>query len=132
MPYYRSVGEVPHKRHTQFRRPDGGLYTEELQGEEGFSAESSLLYHRGLPTAITAAEAVDTEPDDLAPNVPLKPRHLRMHALKVGGDMVGGRQLVLGNGDVRLSYVAAAATSPLYRNAIGDELVYIEAGAGTL
>ncbi len=46
MPYYRSVGEVPHKRHTQFRRPDGGLYAEELMGQEGFSSDSSLLYHR--------------------------------------------------------------------------------------
>ena len=46
MPYYRSVGEVPRKRHTQFRRPDGGLYAEELMGQEGFSSDSSLLYHR--------------------------------------------------------------------------------------
>jgi homogentisate 1,2-dioxygenase len=128
MPYFRSVGEVPHKRHTQFRRPDGELYTEELQGEEGFSAEHSLLYHRWMPTAISAAEAVEAEPDDLQPNHPLKPRHFRSHQLKDGGDLVGGRQLLLGNADVRLSYVAADADSPLYRNAIGDELVYVEAG----
>jgi len=128
MPYFRSVGEVPHKRHTQFRRPDGGLYTEELQGEEGFSAEHSLLYHRWMPTAIVAADAVEAEPQALVPNHPLKPRHLRTHLLKTGGDLVGGRQLVLGNDDVRLSYVAADAPSPLYRNAIGDEVVYIESG----
>ena len=59
MPYYRSVGEVPRKRHTQFRRPDGGLYAEELMGQEGFSSDSSLLYHRHLPTAIVAAEAYE-------------------------------------------------------------------------
>ncbi len=128
MPYFRSVGEVPHKRHTQFRRPDGALYTEELQGEEGFSAEHSLLYHRWMPTAIVAAEAVEAEPQPLVPNHPLKPRHLKSHLLKVGGDLVGGRQLVLGNDDVRLSYVAADAPSPLYRNAIGDEVVYVESG----
>ena len=56
MPYYRSVGEVPRKRHTQFRQPDGSLYAEELMGQEGFSSDSSLLYHRHLPTAIVAAE----------------------------------------------------------------------------
>ena len=48
MAYYRRVGEVPPKRHTQFRRPNGGLYAEELMGEEGFSSDSSLLYHRGI------------------------------------------------------------------------------------
>ena len=58
MPYYRSVGEVPLKRHTQFRRPDGGLYAEELMGQEGFSSDSSLLYHRHLPTAIVACETI--------------------------------------------------------------------------
>ena len=43
MPYYRACGEIPRKRHTQFRRPDGGLYSEELMGQEGFSSESALL-----------------------------------------------------------------------------------------
>ena len=52
MAYYRSVGEIPPKRHTQFRQPDGSLYAEELMGEEGFSSDSSLLYHRGIPSAI--------------------------------------------------------------------------------
>src|SRR5436190_77006 len=46
MPYYRRVGEVPPKRHTQFSQPDGSLYAEELMGQEGFSSDSSLLYHR--------------------------------------------------------------------------------------
>ena len=52
MAYYRRLGEVPPKRHTQHRRPDGGLYYEELMGEEGFSSDSSLLYHRYIPSAI--------------------------------------------------------------------------------
>jgi homogentisate 1,2-dioxygenase len=128
MAYYRQVGEIPHKRHTQFRRPDGGLYAEELMGVEGFSSDASLLYHRHLPTAITAAEPVQCEPDPLVPNHPLKPRHLRTHQLKGGGDMVDARQLLMANDDVRLSYVVADASSPLYRNAIGDEVVYVESG----
>ena len=52
VPHYRAVGDIPRKRHTQFRRPDGGLYAEELMGQEGFSSESALLYHRHLPTAV--------------------------------------------------------------------------------
>lgn len=132
MVFYRQLGEVPHKRHTQFRKPDGSLYAEELMGEEGFSSDASLLYHEHLPTAIVAAEAVEREPLDLEPNLPLKPRHYRAHELKTGGDMVDGRQLLMGNDDVVLWYVAADQPSPLYRDAVGDELVYVEAGRGVL
>ena len=52
MPHYRVAGEIPGKRHIRFRRPDGGLYSEELMGEEGFVSDSSLLYHVHPPTAI--------------------------------------------------------------------------------
>jgi homogentisate 1,2-dioxygenase len=130
VPYYRAVGEIPRKRHTQFRKPDGGLYAEELMGIEGFSAESALLYHAGLPTAIVDSE-VYVEPDQpLTANHPLKPRHFKTHKLDpgTGSDLVTGRQLLMGNDDVRLSYVVADAPSPLYRNAIGDECVYVEDG----
>src|SRR3954454_21422136 len=93
MAYYRSVGEVPPKRHTQFRGPGGALYAEELMGQEGFSSDSSLLYHRHLPTAITAAEEFDPPAHSRSANRPLKPRHLRTHKLDAGGaDAVLGRQ----------------------------------------
>jgi homogentisate 1,2-dioxygenase len=39
---------------------------------------------------------------------------------------------VLGNDDVRISYVVAREASPLYRNAIGDECVYVESGSGSV
>ncbi len=133
MPYYRSVGEVPPKRHTQFRRPDGGLYAEELMGQEGFSSDSSLLYHRHLPTGIVAAEAFDPPPVTRSANRPLKPRHLRTHKLDAGGaDAVLGRQPLLANDDVRVSYAVADRPSPLYRNAVGDECLYVEDGELTL
>ncbi|GAA5072873.1 homogentisate 1,2-dioxygenase [Thermocatellispora tengchongensis] len=129
MPYYRVVGEVPRKRHVRFRRPDGGLYAEELMGEEGFSSDSSLLYHRNLPTAIVKAETVTAGADEaLTPNLPLAPRHFRTRDLPVGGDMVTGRQTLAGNADVRLSYIAADAPSELYRDSKGDECVYIASG----
>ncbi len=132
MPHYRQLGQVPPKRHTQFRQPDGSLYAEELVGQEGFSADSSLLYHRNIPTAIVAAEPVEEAPQDLVPNHPLLPRHLKTHGLKQGGDPALGRQLLMGNADVRVSYVHAVESSPLYRNAVGDELVFVEAGEAVL
>jgi homogentisate 1,2-dioxygenase len=127
VPYYRRAGETPRKRHAQFRRPDGALYAEELMGEEGFSGESALLYHRNPPTAVLRAEAVAAPAATLAPNEPLLPRHFRTHELPVGGDAVTGRRLLLANDDVRISYVTADAPSELYRNALGDEIVFIEA-----
>jgi homogentisate 1,2-dioxygenase len=128
MPYYRVVGEVPEKRHVQFRRPDGGLYQEELMGEEGFSSDSSLLYHRYAPTAIVKAEAVDKGGSGLSPNLPLSPRHFRTQDLRPDGDLVSGRMLLAGNSDVRISYAATSAASELYRDSMGDECVYIASG----
>jgi homogentisate 1,2-dioxygenase len=81
VPHHRSLGSVPPKRHTQHRTPGGGLHYEELMGEEGFSSDSSLLYHRGIPSAIV--DATPWEPPDqaLTENRPLVPRHLRLHEL---------------------------------------------------
>ncbi|RBY85166.1 homogentisate 1,2-dioxygenase [Blastococcus sp. TF02A-26] len=137
MAFYRRVGEVPPKRHTQFRRPDGGLYSEELVGEEGFSSDSSLLYHRGLPSALVDARPWELPDQSLTPNTPLLPRHLKLHDLFPGEehkavDAVTGRRLVLGNPDVRISYAVSSLSSPYYRNAIGDECVFVERGTATL
>ena len=136
MAHYRCVGEVPPKRHTQHRDPDGNLYREELMGEEGFSSDSSLLYHRGVPSAIVDSRPWELPDQTLTPNHPLKPRHLKLHTLfdDAGGACpVEGRRLVLGNGDVRICYVVTGTDpSPIYRNAIGDECVYVESGSGSV
>ena len=134
MSYYRSVGEVPRKRHSQFRDGEGRLLTEELVGEDGFFNASSLLYHRHLPNVLVAAEAIDVPAltHGTTPNLPLLPRKLDTHALPVGGDPVTGRHTVVANDDLRVSYVAPDQPGPLFRNAVGDELVFVEEGAATL
>ena len=137
MVYYRQVGDVPSKRHIALRDADGALRYEELMGEEGFSSDSSLLYHAGVPSAIVDSQVWEMPDQALTANHPLKPRHLRLHALATppdagGTDAVHGRRLVLGNGDVRISYVVADQVSPYYRNAVGDECVYVEQGSGTV
>ncbi|MDO3394538.1 homogentisate 1,2-dioxygenase [Nocardioides sp. SOB44] len=133
MAYYRRLGEVPGKRHTQLRDPEGRLYREELMGEEGFSSDSSLLYHRGVPSALVATDVWELPDQSRTPNHPLAPRHLRLHELETGPDAVTGRRLVLGNNDVRISYVVTGVeASALYRNAIGDECVFVEAGSGVV
>ena len=142
MAHYRLVGEVPRTRHTVFRDAHGALRHEELMGEEGFSSDSSLLYHAGVPSAIVDSAVWELPDLSTTSNHPLKPRHLRLHSIFDGSgvskgttsgaevDPVQGRRLVLGNGDVRISYVVGAATSPYYRNAVGDECVYVQEGSG--
>jgi homogentisate 1,2-dioxygenase len=52
MPFYHKAGKIPSKRHTQFRKPDGTLYSEELISTEGFSSLYSLVYHCHPPTLV--------------------------------------------------------------------------------
>ena len=132
MTYYRRVGAIPRKRHT--RHDIGGtVMAEELVGEEGFSGPSSLLYHRTSPSAIVSIEQADVTPATYTPNQPVSPHHFRTTKLPSGaGDAVTSRIGLLGNSDIQLSYVTATGTSPLYRNAVGDELVYVQSGDAVL
>jgi homogentisate 1,2-dioxygenase len=137
MAYYRQQGAIPKTRHTLFRADSGEIYYEELMGEEGFSSDSSLLYHRTIPSAIVGARVWDLPDQTLTPNAPLLPRHLLLRDLfteeqAAETDGVTGRRLILGNADVRISYAWAGRTSPLYRNATGDECVYVESGAAVV
>jgi homogentisate 1,2-dioxygenase len=137
MVHYQRVGAVPPKRHIQHRDPAGNLYFEELMGEEGFSSDSSLLYHRHVPSAMLEARVWALPNQATTPNHPLIPRHLTVHDLWTGEvwkdtDAVTGRRLVLGNGDVRISYAVCGKPSPFYRNGIGDECVFVEAGTATV
>ncbi len=138
MAHYRALGRLPRQRHTQLRDDDGHLFREELMGEEGFSSDSSLLYRRGVPSAITDSRVWDLPDQSRTPNHPLKPRHLKLHDLDFPGSGGGscpveGRRLVLGNNDVRITYVLTGTDpSPLYRNAIGDECVFVESGTGVV
>ena len=142
MAHYQVMGSIPPKRHTQHRRPGAGgapgeLYAEELMGEEGFSSDSSLLYHRNIPSTITDYRSWDVGDLSTTANHPLLPMHLTPHdlfpdVLVPETDVVTGRRLLLGNGDVRLSYAVSGAPSPWYRNGIGDECVYVEGGKARL
>jgi homogentisate 1,2-dioxygenase len=131
MPYYRVSGEIPRKRHTRFQRLGGGLYAEELMGEEGFSSDSSLLYHVNPPTAIVKSEAAAdvAARTRMTANFPLLPRHYRTQDLNGAGDLVLGRQPLMGNDDVRISFASVNGPSELYRNSVGDEAVYVQDGS---
>jgi homogentisate 1,2-dioxygenase len=131
MTYYVRVGNVPHKRHI-WHEAESGRLAEELMGEEGFSGASSLLYHLHSPSAITGVDAATVQRDPLSPNHPLLPWHLRLRVLGAGADLVTGRRVLLGNEDVTICWASAGGSSELYRNAAGDELVFLQSGSAHL
>ncbi|MCU0335041.1 MAG: homogentisate 1,2-dioxygenase [Chitinophagaceae bacterium] len=134
MPHYQCQGQVPHKRHTQFRRPDGGLYSEQLFSTEGFSNDYSLLYHIHPPTVITGHDApVDVRPQ-IAEEGMLKHRSFEGFAVKPQADYLASRQPVLVNADVHISLAAPqqSMTDYFFKNADADEVLFVHEGSGTL
>ena len=134
MPYYRRVGDVPAKRHTDHRSPEGDRYAEELIGRHGFSGESSLLYHRHSPSAVrNIRSADDSAPTGSRIEMPLRPHHLRPARLAPAtADPVQGREALLRNADVAISWVVADTESPLTRSVVGDEIVFVQSGTARL
>ncbi len=133
MPSYHSLGQVPPKRHTQFRKPDGSLYSEELFGEEGFSGVYSLLYHQHPPTRVTRIAKQSDVCREEWPQETHRHHHLKTHAAALGGDPIEGRRLLMYNTDCTISVVRPTqAMEHFYRNAEADELLFVHEGQGTL
>ncbi|MDH4130905.1 MAG: cupin domain-containing protein, partial [Gemmatimonadota bacterium] len=133
MPFYHAVGQMPRKRHTVFRRPDGGLYAEELMGHEGFVGTSALLYHIHPPTTVKSARKLRElvwEADD---DTSLRHRHFRTSAARRGGSPTLDRIPLLFNSDIGMLYVEPDENDAhFYRNSQADECVYVVEGHGTL
>ena len=133
MPYYHQLGRIPHKRHTQFRRPDGTLYSEEVIGAEGFSGISSIAYHLHPPTLVERIEEPIPYHVEYADEQDLRHRHLRGADVETGGDWLSGRRYLMGNQDVRLALCSPTEEMDyFYKNATNDELVFVHEGEGTL
>ena len=135
MPHYHSAGKIPRKRHTQFRKPDGALYSEQLFSTEGFSSNSSLLYHTHPPTQIVKAEEpVNVAPVAATPNI-LKHRSFQGFKVAPNADYLKSRKTVLFNNDVQLTLAAPTrglTDNIFYKNADTDEVLFIHEGKGTL
>src|SRR5579862_6412034 len=132
MPSYVRTGSLPHKRHIQFRRPDGGLYAEELVSTKGFESVYSLLYHVRPPTATLEVRAWERPAARFVANDPLRNRHFRtQHVQPAASDAVESRTVVLGNDDLTISVLQADGPMEyFYRNTGGDELFFIHHGSG--
>ncbi len=135
MAYYYKLGKIPPKRHTQFRQPDGSLYTEELAGSKGFSGIYSLLYHIFPPTRVK--KVLDSEPigNKLSENYPLLQTHLNTSQVETTGiDYLESRKILLMNQDVSLAICnpEGKVMDYFYKNADGDEVIFIHEGNGHL
>ena len=134
MPHYHKLGNIPHKRHTQFRKTDGSLYAEQLFSTEGFSNDYSLLYHTHAPTIIVSCD----EPINVAPKIAeekmLKHRSLEGFNVKPEADFLQSRKAVLVNNDCHIVLAAPqkSMTDYFYKNADSDEVIFIHEGSGTL
>ncbi len=132
--HYHSLGHIPKKRHTQFRKPDGTLYSEQLFSTEGFSDMYALLYHLQPPTQITQVG----DPVDLSPTIihdrQLKHRSLQGFQITPEEDYLDSRKPVLVNQDCKiiLSAPRRSMGDYFYKNADADECIFIHVGSGTL
>ncbi len=133
MTYYYKLGQLPHKRHTQFRQPDGSLYHEEVMGIHGFAGIQSILYHLRPPTQVRRVDVETRVKIEYEEPGPLRPRHLCTTDIAEGGDAIEGRVPLMGNNDVVL-YVSrpTQAMDYWYKFAHGDDVLFIHEGTGTL
>ncbi len=133
MPFYHKLGEFPHKRHTQFSKPDGSLYREELMGLEGFSSLQSLLYHHFLPPRVVKVEDLGPDRAEYVDFGPLRHRAFATQDTPEGGDPVSARRILLGNHDVTLGVCRPTRSMDyFYRNAQAYETWYVHEGTGDL
>ena len=134
MPFYSKLGNIPHKRHTVFKKDDGTCHYEQLFGTEGFSGMSSLLYHVNRPTQVKASgKIVDLSPK-IADDKNLKSRLLKGFEIPKTVDYLTSRIPVLVNNDCYISLAAPKKSlrSYFYKNADADEVLFIHKGTGTL
>jgi homogentisate 1,2-dioxygenase len=134
MPFYHKSGEIPTKRHTQFRKPDGSLYSEELVSTEGFSSVYSLVYHCHPPTLVKAMGA----PIDVSPKAALEKnmqhRSFVTFDTPAYGDYIESRKTLLFNSDIHIGVAAPkeSTTKYFFKNADADEVLFIHEGSGKL
>lgn len=135
MAYYYKLGKIPHKRHTQFRQPDGSLYKEELVSSKGFSGIYSLLYHIHPPTRVTEVRKTEKLTVKIDKEYPLLHTHLNTSAVKnTGADYLESRKILLANEDVSMALCMPTNKTMdyFYKNGEADEVLFVHEGSGWL
>lgn len=134
MAIYHQLGNIPRKRHTQFKKDNGAFFHEQLFGTEGFSGLSSLLYHHHRPTQIKEIiGAVNVQPA-VAVSGNITSRCLRGFEVTPENDFLKSRNILLVNDDVKIGLAAPRQSleTYFYKNVDADELLFIHKGKGHL
>lgn len=132
--HYHTLGKIPHKRHTQFRKENGELFAEELVSTEGFASNYSLVYHCYPPTLVKkAGDGIDIRPQAAISN---NMKHRAFNGFKIAEkkDFLESRNTVLFNNDVEITLAAPQQSTEdyFYKNASADEMIFIHKGSGRL
>lgn len=133
--FYHKLGNIPPKRHTQFKQPDDSLYKEELVSSRGFSGIYSNLYHIYMPTKISGMDKPVAFGSEIAKDYGLKQTHLDTSKIGITGkDYLDGRKELLKNNEVTISLCRPESHQMdyYYKNAEGDEVIYVHDGSGYL
>ena len=132
MPFYQKRGEIPNKRHIQFRDNSGNLYWEELISREGFSHMYSNVYHIHPPTGVEAVGQFKKK-ELIATDKTHRHHHIRTANLDSNGDAISSRIPLFFNSDVVISKAHVnESMDSLYRNGNADEVLFIHTGSGKL
>ena len=132
MPFYQKRGEIPNKRHIQFRDNSGNLYWEELISREGFSHMYSNVYHIHPPTGVEAVGEFKKK-ELIATDKTHRHHHIRTANLDSNGDAISSRIPLFFNSDVVISKAHVnESMDSLYRNGNADEVLFIHMGSGKL
>jgi len=133
MPYYKSMGKIPRKRHTVFKKEDGSLFREQVMGTKGFSGLQSILYHHNPPTQMVEATLLGKVKLEYEEQEVLSHRHFKTSKLTKKNDAVSGREYVLGNDDLIIGIVSPNEEMDyFYRNSDGDEVLFVHYGTGNV
>jgi homogentisate 1,2-dioxygenase len=133
MARYVKLGSIPKKRHTQFRAPNGSLYTEQVFGTRGFSGIASILYHIHPSTQAEEYKPLPHKPIEMGSEEPLHHRHLKTQNFPAKGDPISGRVPIMLNEDVCIGLCRPVESMEyFYKNADGDDLLFIHEGTGRL
>ena len=134
MPHYFSLGKIPRKRHIVFRKPDGGLYAEQLVSTEGFSDNYSLAYHCNPPTMVNAIDPSYSVAPVIAEHDNLQHRLFTGMDISSADDYLESRIPVLVNNDVHISLAAPrnSMDSWYFKNSGSDEMIFVHRGEGIL
>ena len=134
MPFYHKLGNIPPKRHIQFRKPDGTLYSEQLFGTIGFDGMSTNSYHEQRPTQVKAIKKQYSVAPKIAKENSIQSYRFRGFQIKPENDYLESRKTVLTNSDCSIILAAPkqSTTDYFYKNSDADELIFIHKGTGKL